>query len=66
MLVILRSHKIVAALIIIGIRKDLNIIPTEPATILSKKMRIPVRNILLERGEVEPKYYLSERGNRRY
>ena len=47
--------------IIIGIRKDLNIIPTEPATILSKKMRIPVRNILLERGEVEPKYYLSER-----
>jgi len=47
--------------IIIGIRKDLNIIPTEPVTILSKKMRKPVSNILLKREDVEQKYYLSEK-----
>ena len=33
--------------IIIGIRKDLNIIPEEPAVILKVKYRIPVKTILL-------------------
>ena len=32
--------------IIIGIRKNLNIIPTEPKPILSKEERIPVKSII--------------------
>ena len=47
--------------IIIGIRKDLNIIPTEPTPILTKENRIPVSTILLPKEEVDVKNYLSER-----
>jgi DNA (cytosine-5)-methyltransferase 1 len=48
--------------IIIGIRKDLNIIPTEPeAVIKSKDDRIPVKNILMDKKDVDESYYLSER-----
>ena len=47
--------------IIFGIRKDLNIEPTEPEKILTKDNRIPVSTVLLNRDEVEQKYYLSER-----
>lgn len=47
--------------IIIGIRKDLNIIPKEPNSVLSVENRIPVKNILLPRNEVAKSYYLSEK-----
>jgi DNA (cytosine-5)-methyltransferase 1 len=47
--------------IIIGIRKDLNIIPNEPEPILSVENRIPVKNILLPKNEVDLSYYLSEK-----
>ena len=47
--------------IIIGIRKDLNIIPVEPKPILTVENRIPVKNILLPKNEIEPSYYLSEK-----
>lgn len=47
--------------IIIGIRKDLNIIPFEPIPILSKNNRIPVKNILLNKEEVDSSYYLSNK-----
>jgi len=48
--------------IIIGIRKDLNIIPIEPKPIIkSVKDRIPVKNILMPRNEIDKKYYLSEK-----
>lgn len=47
--------------IIIGIRKDLNIIPEEPKPILTIENRIPVKSILLSKNEVEPRYYLSEK-----
>lgn len=47
--------------IIIGIRKDLNIIPKEPTPVLSIENRIPVKNILLPRNEVDKSYYLSEK-----
>lgn len=48
--------------IIIGIRKDLDIIPTEPTpAITSVENRIPVRNILEPRDQVEPSHFLSER-----
>lgn len=47
--------------IIIGIRKDLNIIPTEPTPILTKKNRVPVSTILLPKEEVDVKNYLSEK-----
>jgi len=36
--------------IIIGVRKDLNINPTEPKVILQVNQRIPVKTILLKRG----------------
>lgn len=46
--------------IIIGIRKDLNIIPTEIETIIKDKdMRIPVSKVLENKEEVDKKYYLS-------
>jgi DNA (cytosine-5)-methyltransferase 1 len=45
--------------IIIGIRKDLNILPTEPKPVI--KDRLPVKNVLLPREDVDKKYYLSER-----
>ena len=44
--------------IIIGIRKDLNIIPKEPKPI---KGRIPVKTILLPKEDIEKKYFLSEK-----
>jgi len=47
--------------IIIGIRKDLNIIPNEPKPILSVENRIPVKNILLPKNQVDLSYYLSEK-----
>jgi DNA (cytosine-5)-methyltransferase 1 len=48
--------------IIIGIRKDLNIIPKEPEPIItSVKDRIPVKNILIPRNNIDKKYYLSEK-----
>ena len=48
--------------IIIGIRKDLNIIPKEPEPIIQLvKDRIPVRTILIPRETVTNKYYLSEK-----
>jgi DNA (cytosine-5)-methyltransferase 1 len=48
--------------IIIGIRKDLNILPKEPEPIIkSVQDRIPVKNILLPKEEVDKKYYLSEK-----
>lgn len=48
--------------IIIGIRKDLNIIPTEPIPFIkSVNDRIPVKTILIPREMVEQKYYLSEK-----
>jgi DNA (cytosine-5)-methyltransferase 1 len=47
--------------IIIGIRKDLGVFPTEPNPVLSVDERIPVKHVLLPREDVAPKYYLSER-----
>ena len=47
--------------IIIGIRKDLNIIPTEPVPVLSIHNRIPVKNILLKKEEIDKSYYLSNK-----
>lgn len=48
--------------IIIGIRKDLNIIPKEPELIIKTvQNRIPVKNILIPKEEVDKKYYLSEK-----
>lgn len=47
--------------IIIGIRKDLNIIPTAPIPILSVENRIPVKTILLPKNEINSSYYLSEK-----
>jgi len=48
--------------IIIGIRKDLNIQPKEPEIIIkSIDERIAVDKILLPREEIDKKYYLSER-----
>jgi DNA (cytosine-5)-methyltransferase 1 len=48
--------------IIIGIRKDLNVLPKEPEPIItSVRDRIPVKNILIPKEEVEKKYYLSEK-----
>lgn len=48
--------------IIIGIRKDLNILPKEPEPIIkSVQDRIPVKSILIPKKEVDKKYYLSEK-----
>lgn len=48
--------------IIIGIRKDLNILPTEPELIIkSKDDRVPVKTILLDKKDVDKSHYLSER-----
>lgn len=48
--------------IIIGIRKDLNILPKEPEPIIkSVQNRIPVKNILIPKEDVDKKYYLSEK-----
>lgn len=47
--------------IIIGIRKDLNIIPDEPQPVLTAENRIPVKNILLPKEDIDTSYYLSEK-----
>jgi DNA (cytosine-5)-methyltransferase 1 len=48
--------------IIIGIRKDLNKIPKEPEPIIPLvKDRIPVKNILIPREDIDKKHYLSEK-----
>lgn len=47
--------------IIIGIRKDLNIIPQEPKSYLLFEERIPVKNILLPRDQVDLSHFLSEK-----
>ena len=47
--------------IIIGTRKDLNIVPTEPVPILAKENRIPVKTILEPKDEIDSKNYLSEK-----
>lgn len=47
--------------IIIGIRKDLDIIPEEIKPVISKKNRIPVKNILEKRENIDKKYFLSKR-----
>jgi DNA (cytosine-5)-methyltransferase 1 len=47
--------------IIIGIRKDLNIKPYEPISIMTIDNRIPVKTILLPRENIDKKYYLSEK-----
>lgn len=46
--------------IIIGVRKDLNIIPKEPKVILEVEKRIPVKTILLKKEEIDKSYYLSD------
>lgn len=47
--------------IIIGIRKDLNIIPKEIKPVISKDKRIPVKTILEDEKNIDKKYFLSER-----
>jgi len=48
--------------IIIGIRKNLNILPKEPEPIIkSINDRISVKNILISKDEIDKKYYLSEK-----
>ncbi len=47
--------------IIIGINKNQKKIPTEPMVVLTKENRIPVKNILLSKNDVDSSYYLSER-----
>lgn len=47
--------------IIIGIRKDLKIIPTIPIPITPKEKHIPVKNILLPREEIDNKLFLSKK-----
>ena len=47
--------------IIVGIRKDLKIIPKEIQPILSKDGRIPVKTILTKRNKIDKKYFLSEK-----
>lgn len=47
--------------IIIGIRKDIGIIPKEVKPILKIEDRIPVKNILEQENTIDKKYFLSER-----
>lgn len=48
--------------IIIGIRKDLNILPKEPKLIIkSKEDRIPVKTVLLDKKDVDKSHYLSQK-----
>jgi DNA (cytosine-5)-methyltransferase 1 len=46
--------------IIIGIRKDLNIIPKEPSVILEVDKRIPVKTVLQKKDDIDKSYYLSK------
>jgi DNA (cytosine-5)-methyltransferase 1 len=47
--------------IIIGIRKDLNINPSNPYPILTEDQRIPVKNILIPKDQVDKSYFLSQK-----
>lgn len=48
--------------IIIGVRKDLNIVPIEPELVIKNVIdRIPVKNIILPKEQIDDSYYLSER-----
>jgi DNA (cytosine-5)-methyltransferase 1 len=47
--------------IIIGIRKDLGIVPTEPLPINSVENRPTVKKILIPRKDIDKSYFLSER-----
>lgn len=46
-------------MIMIGFRKDLNITPTEPKIITTQ--RIPVKNILFSKEQIDQSFYLSKR-----
>ena len=48
-------------IIIVGINKHLDIIPNKIKPILSKENRIPVKNILDDRNNIDDKYYLSNK-----
>ena len=62
MQVILRVPQNRRRTIIIGIRKDLNILPKEPELIIkSKDDRMAVKTILLDKKDVDSSCYLSER-----
>jgi DNA (cytosine-5)-methyltransferase 1 len=47
--------------IIIGLHKDLKKNPTEPEKILNISERIPVKNVLLKKEDIDRKYFLSEK-----
>ena len=47
--------------IIIGIHKKFHQTPTPPIPILSREQRIPVKNVLIPKDNIDKKYYLSER-----
>ena len=47
--------------IIIGVRKDLGILPIEPVSVLTVNQRIPVRTVLLPREQVDASAFLSEK-----
>jgi DNA (cytosine-5)-methyltransferase 1 len=47
--------------IIIGIRKDLDIIPTEPTPTNTVQNRIPVKTIIIPKNEIDNSYYLSKK-----
>jgi len=47
--------------LIIGIRKDLNIVPTEPVPVVERADRVPVGTILVPKEDVDPAYFLSQR-----
>lgn len=47
--------------IIIGVRKNLNIIPTSPKPILNKNEYIAVKTVIEPRNKIDKKYFLSEK-----
>lgn len=48
--------------IIVGVRRDLEITPTQPEPVVKfKEERLPVGEVLTERQQIEGKYYLSEK-----
>ena len=48
-------------IIISGIHKKFNQVPTTPTSIFTKDQRIPVKSVLLPRESIDKKYYLSEK-----
>jgi DNA (cytosine-5)-methyltransferase 1 len=48
-------------IIIIGVRKDLGVMPTTPVSVLTVENRIPVKQVLLPRDQIDQSYYLSEK-----